>query len=114
MEMDISPHWITHTVSRKRARSPDSGESGTENRPMVSLPPLVVAGSINWFHPQKRPLLSTRTNTSASVATSTFKIQPVADTGTHTRQHPTEDWVRRTGGLRLDSPSINAVGLVSG
>ena len=45
MEMDISPRWMTHSLSRKRARSPDSGESGTENRPMVSLPPLVVPGS---------------------------------------------------------------------
>ena len=45
MEMDISPHWMTHALSRKRARSPDSGESGTENRPMVRLPPLIVAGS---------------------------------------------------------------------
>ena len=45
MEMDISPHWMTHSLSRKRARSPDSGESGTENRPMVGLPPLVVDGS---------------------------------------------------------------------
>ena len=45
MEMDTSPHWMTHSLSRKRARSPDSGESGTENRPMVSLPPPGMAGS---------------------------------------------------------------------